>query len=519
MRIRIKHKLFATLLLTSLMVAAGMFLFMQWSFDRGFLNYVNTQELEQLDQLAERLTTSYAEYGSWQYLKKNRALWRQLQDSPQTAAEATDRPGAGQVHPQFSPPPNGEHRHPPLRREGIFTGNSPPRQTEQPGYADSLLQPGPSPDTDKRPPPPPPPKFGPRIYLFDAAKQKVIGGRPEDETHLKLHPFSYQGEIIGYLGLAPAKEISEAGDLLFVEQQTESFALVALAMVALSLLLSFPMTSHLLRPIKELTAGTRMLISGRFKTRIPVSTQDELGQLSDDFNSLAMALEKNEEARQQWVADISHELRTPLAVLRGDIEALQDGVRQPDPQTLESLHGETLHLGRLVNDLYELSMSDIGALNYRKIVVDPVGILEGAIELFEPRFTQQGLKICADLVQNPAYALLADPDRLQQLFTNLLENSLRYTDAPGSLNIHMKGSRHAIVFHFQDSGPGVEAKLLPKLFDRLFRVEESRNRARGGAGLGMAICKNIVEAHSGTIGAYPAPQGGLWIKVELPLKA
>lgn len=464
MTLQIKHKLFFTLLLTSIMVSSGMFLFMQWSFDRGFLNYVHSQELAELDQLSARLIRSYAQHGDWQFLKGNYPLWHEILSM------------AGRMQRSEHQPQNGQ---------GHF-----------------------------RPAPPPPP---PRIAFYDADKQEIFA--PFDETkNLQLRPFSYQDKVIGYLAIVPPKELSDAGDLLFVEQQTESFALVALAMAALSLLLSFPLTIHLLRPIKELTRGTRKLIAGRFETRIPVTTRDELGQLSTDFNILAMTLDKNEQARQQWVADISHELRTPLAVLRGDIEALQDGIRHPEPQIFDALHAETIHLGRLINDLYELSMSDIGALNYKKITVDPVEILRGSIELFEHRFAEKKLYLRSELPTDLALSMLADPDRLQQLFTNLLENSLLYTDSPGQLSIRMKTDKDSLFFYFEDSAPGVMEEQQVKLFDRLYRVEMSRNRASGGAGLGLAICSNIVEAHQGDIEVGSSPLGGLKITIKFPLQ-
>jgi len=462
---RIKYKLFLTLLLTSLMVSVGMFLFMQWSFDRGFLNYVNRQEVAELDQLSALLESRYAQHGSWLFLQGNSVLWRELL---QTAGQGR-----------------------PADVEG---------------------------DMQRMPRPGPPPGQVARVALYNADKQRLFAP-PLDEQKFQLRPLRAQGAVIGYLSLIPRKELSDAGDLLFMEQQTKSFALVALAMAALSLLLSFPLTNHLLRPVKELTAGTRKLIAGRFKTRIPVATRDEMGQLSTDFNSLAMTLEKNEQARQQWVADISHELRTPLAVLRGEIEALQDGIRQPDTQALDALHGEAMHLGRLIDDLYELSMSDIGALNYKKIRVDPVGILKGSIELFEQRFDQRGLQLTTEIEKEFMPLLLADPDRLQQLFSNLLENSLRYTDAPGQLVVRMEENKETLSISFMDSSPGVPAEHLQRLFERLYRVESSRNRAKGGAGLGMAICRNIVEAHQGRIDATLSPLGGLAITIEFPLRA
>ena len=341
---------------------------------------------------------------------------------------------------------------------------------------------------------------------------------PGEGSNLQLRPFSYQDKIIGYLAIVPPKELSQAGDLVFVEQQTESFALVALAMAALSLLLAYPLTINLLRPIKALTGGTRKLIAGKFNTRISVDAKDELGQLSADFNSLAITLEKNEQARQQWVADISHELRTPLAVLRGDIEALQDGIRQPGVQTFEALHAEAKHLERLVNDLYELSMSNIGALTYKKIPVDPVGILRSSIELFEHRFAEKKIHIRSELPIDSSLSLLADPDRLQQLFSNLLENSHRYTDSPGQLRIHLKIDNSSLFFYFEDSAPGVSEEQQTKLFDRLYRVETSRNRARGGAGLGLAICSNIVEAHQGDIEVSSSSLGGLKTTIKFSLQ-
>ncbi len=509
MEIKIKHKLFFTLLFTSFVVASGMFLFMQWSFDRGFLNYVNTQELEQLDELAERLTVSYGEHDNWRFLMDNNTLWGQLQRNSALPSQSEWR----------NRPPPPPHWNEAGTGEPPFRPETDPNETLFRHQSNrDLFQP------ERFPPPPPPPEPGnqrgvaPRIVLFDAEKKKIIGGPYDMKDNLSLHPFTYQGEVIGYLGLIPAKELSDAGDLLFVEQQTESIALVALIMMVLSLLLSFPITNHLLRPIKALTEGTRKLISGQFKNRIPITSKDELGQLSYDFNSLAMTLEENERSRQQWVADISHELRTPLAVLRGEIEALQDGVRQSGPKALESLHGETMRLERLVNDLYELSMSDIGALNYKKVKVDPVGVLEETLELFGQRFTQKGLTLTTQLQKNLSFSLLADPDRLQQLFTNLLENCMRYTDSPGQIDIQLEHNRSAMIFHFQDSAPGVPSPSLKKLFDRLYRVAGSRSHAQKGGGLGMAICKNIVEAHQGRIAASHSKLGGLWVRIELPIE-
>jgi len=487
-RLQIRHKLFFTLLLSSVAVATGLLFFLQWSFDRGFLNYVKSQELEQIQRLAVQLTEHYAEHKNWKFMENNDHLWMRT-------VTAND-PFFRRLH-------NGDNK-PALPQDG--EGKRLPDPSDRPERA---LHPILPPDGGRI--------FGPRIALFDSDKKWVVGGPPGQTGIFSMHPFEYKGIIIGYLGLMPLQELSYSGDLLFVEQQKESFVLVTLIMVVFSLLLAYPLTSHLLRPIKALSAGTDRLIAGAFKTRIVVASGDELGRLSEHFNILAMTLEKNEEARRQWVADISHELRTPLAVLRGEVEAMQDGVRKLEPKNIEGLHGEILHLERLVGDLYELSMSDIGALNYKRTAVSPIGILQGALEMYEPRFTAKGLAILPDMLSDFDSSMSGDPDRLQQLFTNLLENSLRYTDAPGRLEIRIAETKERMHITFQDSKPGVGETQLPKLFDRLFRLDSSRNRRSGGAGLGLAICKNIVEAHQGSIEAQQSPLGGLKITIDLPL--
>lgn len=474
MKLNIRHKLFITLLATSTIVASSLFFFLQWSFDKGFLDYVKRQEVEQLESLSKQLASYYAQNDDWGFIAQNDRLWQNIHY---------------QVLSSDDEPPFGE----PVGDRDMKIG-PPPMGTRN---------------------------IGPRILLYGADKEWIIGG-PRDISpwkSLPLHAIKKSGVVIGYLALIPVRKISHSADLRFVEQQTTTFAGVTLIMLGMSVLLTFPLTTHLLRPIQQLTKGTRKLIGGQFKTRIAVTTKDELGVLSDHFNILAMTLEENEKSRKKWVADISHELRTPLAILQGEIEALQDGIRKPDTKTLSSLHGEVLHLERLVGDLYELSMSDIGALTYKKVVVDPVNILSWTLECFEQRFKAKGVELDQKLTENSGNCILGDPDRLQQLFTNLLENSLRYTSAPGTLSVYTEEEMDKTIIIFEDSAPGVEEFQLPRLFERLYRTDPSRKRNGGGAGLGLSICKNIVEAHRGTITSHASLRGGLKIRIEFPRSA
>jgi two-component system sensor histidine kinase BaeS len=232
---------------------------------------------------------------------------------------------------------------------------------------------------------------------------------------------------------------------------------------------------------------------------------------------MAQTLEEYERLRRQWISDIAHELRTPLSVLRGEIEALKDGVRQVNRETLDSLYSEARYLSKIVNDLHELSLADTGALAIKKVPIDPVLILNETLGRFKQRFAEQRITILNKLENRPPMTIIGDGDRLQQLFSNLLENTLRYADAPGTLKLGQERTENRLTLFLEDSGPGVPEEALDRLFDRLFRVDRSRSRTLGGSGLGLSICKSIAKALGGEIRAVNANSGGLRIEVELVL--
>jgi len=292
-----------------------------------------------------------------------------------------------------------------------------------------------------------------------------------------------------------------------------------LGLVLVVVVFSLPLARRLIRPVRTIAAATRELASGRYEVRVPVTSSDELGQLASSFNAMAGALEKNERARRQWVADISHELRTPIAVLRGEIEALMEGVRETTPEAVRSLHGEVMRLSRLVDDLHQLTLSDLGALTYRKESIDIVEVLIDSVDAYRTEFERKGITLDRDIPPGqPPANVFADRERLRQLFSNLLGNSLKYTDGTGRLVVRVRQAGAMVNIDLEDSAPGVPAGEMERLFDRLYRVETSRSRASGGAGLGLAICRNIVEAHGGTITASPSSLGGLLMQVSLPVE-
>jgi len=226
--------------------------------------------------------------------------------------------------------------------------------------------------------------------------------------------------------------------------------------------------------------------------------------------------------QREFVADASHELRTPLTVLRASVEDLR---RHPHESVadvgdaLDDMEAEVDHLSTLVDDLHTLALSDAGALTYRMEEVNVCDVVQLALDAFRERIAERRLSVEADTKGNFGALVRGDPDRLAQLFRNIVENSVRYTDAGGTLRVECGVRDASAHIEILDSAPGVPDEVLPRLFERFYRPEGSRSRASGGAGLGLAICKNIVEAHAGQIAARPSRLGGVCIEVDLPLVA
>jgi len=366
-----------------------------------------------------------------------------------------------------------------------------------------------------------------RLYLLDEKLEIVIGNKDIlDEISANeslemilndrfiLSPINFENEQIGTLALIISERLYEEIDLAFARSNNQTLRFSAIAGLLFAAIISLVLTMNITGPIRKLGRGTRSLISGEFKTRVSIQNRDELGKLSRDFNILAKTLDKNSESQKQWLADISHELRTPIAILKSELEAVEDGIREFDKETLQSLTHEVKRINNLVNDLYELTLADLGAMKYQMREMNIGSCLKEVIESYQDRLDSSEIEI-KELI-NTEGAFLGDSYRLEQLFTNLIENTLRYTDSPGKLEIHLTENKEDILITFSDSKPGVDPDLLDKVFDRFFREELSRSREKGGAGLGLAICHEIVEAHSGKIKATQSEHGGLSIEISLP---
>lgn len=343
----------------------------------------------------------------------------------------------------------------------------------------------------------------------------MIGAGPaHGQANERWLPIDVGHRTVGWLMLVTLQKATSAADVRFEQRQFRAIWLISALALLLSAVLSGWLARTLLAPVRRVAGATHRLAAGYYETRVAASDRDEIGRLGRDFNHLAATLERNEAMRRTMVADISHELRTPLSVLRGELEALEDGVRPLTQASLRSLTAEVALLSQLVADLYDLSLSDVGALAYRKVEIDLADVVERVFTAFRPRLITAGIVPALELPGRPV-TLLADEARLAQLCNNLLENSLRYTRAPGRLRIRLCDDEPLRLI-VEDSAPGVAPGDRARLFDRFYRAHAGRSRGDGGAGLGLAICRNIVDAHDGRIAAEASACGGLRVSVSLP---
>ena len=323
------------------------------------------------------------------------------------------------------------------------------------------------------------------------------------------------GALLGTLVHAPRS----AGDRKdaeppFVRTVTRWLLLSALGSGALALVLTLALSRRILGPVESLTAAARRMGAGDLSQRVRVSSADEIGELARAFNAMAEAVERNEALRRNLVSDVAHELRTPLTNLRGQIEALEDGLLAPGADTLRSLHEEVLILSRLVNDLQDLALAEAGQLPLHRGRLVLSEAIEGALASIRAGAAERGVLLHAEA--GPELAVDADRERLGQVLRNLLANALTHTPDGGRIEVTARAENGSVAIRVQDTGVGISAEQLPRVFDRFYRADSSRARASGGAGLGLAIVKQLVIAHGGTIGVESEPGRGAAFTFTIP---
>lgn len=326
-------------------------------------------------------------------------------------------------------------------------------------------------------------------------------------------PVVVDGQQVGTLEVAVPQGDLPSGEQDFLDSVNllliGGAALAGLVAVAAGVLLARRAT----RPVAELTAAARGLAAGQYARRADVHRDDELGELATAFNVLADTVEREDRVRRLFAADVAHELRTPLAILRSQLEAVQDGLHEPTPAVWTSLYEETLRLGRLVADLEAMTSADAAGfhLELRPIRLDE--LIRSVTEGLQDRFTGVGLTLTTTL---QPVTVSADPDRVTQVLANLLGNAVKFVPAPGRVNVTLDQVEGMARLRVIDDGPGIVPEDLPHIFDRFYR---GRGPRAGGSGVGLAVVDELVRAHGGQVSAAATPSGGATFTLRLPILA
>lgn len=441
-------------------------------FEHGLLDYARAQEQARLPVMAERLAEEYRDAGGWWRLQAQPRRWRQLM--------------------RFD---GRRDSRPVLRRSPQNAAGPAPIGQLRPGRARVL-------------------DFLQRLSLLDANAALLHG--PVPGAGARYQAINVDGRMVGRIALTPLPEVYESAALAFATAQRQRAVWIALPLLALAVVTSWALAQRMLRRLDALATASRRLAGGDYAVRLGAQGGDELGELARDFDRMALSLQQSREARDRWIADISHELRTPLTILRGELHALQDGIRPLDQHALASLLSESERLARRIDDLYALALSDTGGMRYQFARVDLSALVERIGNARQSTFDEAGLPIGVT-ADGSVWLARADAARLEQLLDNLLGNALRYTDPGGQVQVRVTREEGYALLSVDDSAPAVAAEDLSRLLDRHYRAIGGQQRAVG-AGLGLAICCNIVEAHGGRIGLAHSALGGLSVRVRLPIE-
>jgi signal transduction histidine kinase len=292
---------------------------------------------------------------------------------------------------------------------------------------------------------------------------------------------------------------------LFLQRTTWAIGLAAVAGVLAALAMGFVLAGSLLKPIRQLTQASQALARGDLEQKVPVTSQDELGQLTSTFNQMSADLAQADQQRKRMTADITHDLSTPLQIIAGYIEMLEEGQVTLTQQRIDIIKTELDHLRRLVGDLTTLTQVEAGGLDIQLQPIGPAALLKRMYHVYQPIAARQGVDLTLDAPESVPF-ILVDEGRMVQVMKNLLENALRYTPQGGTIQLGAAAGQQ-VQLRVQDSGAGIEADDLSYVFDRFYRADKARGMNSGKMGLGLAICKALVTAQGGVISAESSGKG------------
>ena len=551
-RIPIALRLFLTVLLTTLLITTLSLGVLHWNMQKNFTRYVADVEMQKLDHLMGNLSGVYAMYGDW-----GNAIQAQiLQMEGEAAPDDYDRMSRWWLRRQYDialqqnffkeqsmanvvskPIDQGQNTQVLTEEELRFIEMNLPSEFQpfeglrfplsanynifrQQNRAHSDTQDANNDRAESEVHPQAkkqyiqmPDRLGlsSRLSLYDADHHFVVG-EPGDEQ-LSYRPIHVDDQVVGYLALKPVLDQDDALSINFFSNQKRYLFFVYAATFLASLIAALLLATYFKKPIYRLLTGTRELTQGNYQHQVKVNRNDELGDLSNELNQLAVILDQHETSRRQWVADTSHELKTPLAVLQAQIEAMQDGIRKPTPEHFASMLGQVTSLKKLTQDLAALAQAEAQQLQMYLSPMNPWDVVEQEVLNFYPKFEQAQLKV---ELSGSGTELLLDLDRFKQILANLLSNSIRYTEAGGKVHIHSEDNEQTWSLYVDDSPLGLSDEQLARIGERFYRVDDSRTRSTGGTGLGLALSCKMAQALGGQLSFDHSPLGGLRCKLSFP---
>ena len=323
----------------------------------------------------------------------------------------------------------------------------------------------------------------------------------------------------------PGSLILDTAEQDFLNRINNSLWIAGLIATAVALLAGLILTRQITRPVRALTTGASQIAGGDLGCRVKVNSKDELGELARSFNAMADSLDKNEQSRRRLIADIAHELRTPLTVIEGTVNGIIDGVFQPDHEHLDSIKEQTALLTHLIGDLRDLSLAESGQLKLEPAPTNMADLVRRKLSQAAVSAQEKNIQLKLDAAREVP-PVDVDPARMEQVISNLLANAIQHTPAGGSVTISVgpfttdsqrQLGRPGLIISVEDTGEGIAPEHLPNVFERFYRVEDSRSRSEGGAGLGLAIVKQMVQAHGGKVWAESETGKGSTFYIALPI--
>jgi len=364
-----------------------------------------------------------------------------------------------------------------------------------------------------------------RLLLLDADKEVVYDSNPDagsvDLLVSNLDAgvqITVNDEVVGTVIAASSVGVLNSFQQAYLQNVNQFVLVGGILAIVVAIGWGAWLAVRIVRPVKALSEASLKLANGDYSQRIPVTSEDELGEMTQAFNRMASELERQEMLRRRGLADVAHELRTPLSVLQIDLESIEDGLIEADAETIDRLQLEVTSLSNLVEDLRILSLADAGELKLDDQPLEINGLIEINARRIERTAAEKGIDLVLDLAPGE-YLLSGDELRLSQVLLNLFSNAIQYTPAGGKIYISSRLEGDCVRIVVRDTGEGIAAEDLPHIFERLYRSDRARARRNGGSGLGLSIARSVVETHGGRIWVESQPGKGSSFFIEIPVLA